>query len=114
MSKRRRKPQRVPGATHRAKRYVSAVRREGDKTTVHLTAEGVSVFMRSDEEFHRRFGRAPRPDDPLFWDPDFDEPRPITVEKLRQKFLLGAMRAGIDAERALELWESLSAGGEAA
>ena len=31
--------------------------------------------------FHRKFGRDPGPDDPVFFDPDKDEPTPLDLEQ---------------------------------
>lgn len=44
-----------------------------DRTTAQL-------LRTQAEAFERRFGRPPRPDEPLFFDPDQDEPTPLTLE----------------------------------
>ncbi|NEC23601.1 hypothetical protein [Streptomyces parvus] len=51
------------------------------------------------EWFREKFGREPGPDDPLFFDPDADEPIPITEEYLNERISEFADRApemGID------------------
>jgi hypothetical protein len=44
------------------------------------------------EAFIEKFGREPRPDDPLFFDPDYDTPVALSEEKLRAH-TLEALRA---------------------
>jgi len=49
--------------------------------------------------FRRKFGREPGPQDPLFFDPDADEPIPITEQGMASMFdemIESAERAGID------------------
>lgn len=48
------------------------------------------------EEFRRKFGRDPKPHEPLFFDPDADEPRPIDPGVLRQEVAQAAREAGLD------------------
>jgi hypothetical protein len=42
------------------------------------------------ERFIKKFGRPPGKDDPVWFDPDCDEPRPIDYEKYK-KFLKGIL-----------------------
>ncbi|CAL9446806.1 hypothetical protein SUDANB171_02344 [Streptomyces sp. enrichment culture] len=46
--------------------------------------------------FRDRFGRAPGPDDPVFFDDEADEPTPMTVESFQKAFSEAAERAGVD------------------
>lgn len=39
------------------------------------------------ERFRERFGRDPGPDDPLFFDPDADEPLPADTDKMMTEFM---------------------------
>jgi hypothetical protein len=52
-----------------------------------------------DEPFRSKFGREPGPGDPLFFDPDADQPQPPTA--VQQKVIIGAihqimLNTGID------------------
>jgi hypothetical protein len=62
----------------------------------HDLAEALKAL---DEPFHSKFGREPGSGDPLFFDPDRDQPQPPTKEQ--QKAIIAAMhqimlKAGID------------------
>jgi hypothetical protein len=51
------------------------------------------------EAFRAKFGRDPGPDDPIFFDPDADEPRPLTdtqVEAGFEDMAAAAVAAGLD------------------
>lgn len=48
--------------------------------------------MRQREAFIEKFGREPGPDDPVFFDPDADEPRELDLESY-EKDLAEAMAA---------------------
>lgn len=48
------------------------------------------------EDFRKKFGRDPGPGDPIFFDPDADEPRPIDPEKLERDMIEIMARAGVD------------------
>jgi hypothetical protein len=47
------------------------------------------------EQFEAKFGRPPRPDDLLFFDPDADEPQPLSTEKMRAVFRKYYERVGL-------------------
>jgi hypothetical protein len=47
------------------------------------------------ELFRAKFGREPRPDDPLFFDPEADEPRPLEVEKVTADIVRAMEAAGV-------------------
>jgi hypothetical protein len=46
-------------------------------TTVSMPPEVVEELRRQQDQFREKFGRDPGPDDPVFFDPDADEPRPL-------------------------------------
>jgi hypothetical protein len=52
----------------------------------------VEAMREQREAFIKKFGREPRPDDPIFFDPDADTPIGLSEEKLRAQ-TLEAMRA---------------------
>jgi hypothetical protein len=45
--------------------------------------------------FRAKFGRDPGPDDPLFFDPDADEPRPLNRATIEAGMVDAMERAGI-------------------
>jgi hypothetical protein len=46
--------------------------------------------------FRKKFGRDPRPDDPIFLDPDADEPRPVEEAKVGTATAQAMKDAGMD------------------
>lgn len=48
------------------------------------------------EAFRVKFGRDPGPGDPLFFDPDSDEPRALSVIEIENEMTSTAREAGID------------------
>lgn len=52
---------------------------------VHEMSEEERIFLRVlQEHFREKFGRDPGPEDPVFFDPEADEPRPLSQEKIDQ------------------------------
>ena len=49
-------------------------------------------------KFRKKFGDDPRPDDPIFFDPDADEPRPISDDRYEQAMVEAMAAAGIRPE----------------
>ena len=81
--------------------------REGDVREIDLPAGARWALEEQRKRFIAKFGRDPRPDDPVFFNPDADVPEPLTAEQQRtfQRFWedhpeLEEMRA--DAEARLE------------
>jgi hypothetical protein len=88
--KRRRRERRV---ADRARRFADhaklVVERQGDpnfaqrtvqpggRTTVSIPPEVVEELRWQEDLFREKFGRDPGPGDPVFFDPDADEPRPL-------------------------------------
>lgn len=48
------------------------------------------------EAFRKKFGRDPCPDDPIFFDPDANEPVPLNPQQYEQAMIETMARAGID------------------
>lgn len=63
---------------------------------VELDGETAIAMREQLAAFERRFGRAAGPDDPVFFDPDFDVPTPITAVKAEAAIVEGLRAAGAD------------------
>jgi hypothetical protein len=50
------------------------------------------------ERFRAKFGRDWRPDDPIFFDPDADEPRQYPEERMKTELLEAMRKAGTPPE----------------
>ncbi len=48
------------------------------------------------EAFRKKFGRDPFPDDPIFFDPDANEPVPLNPQQYEQAMIETMSQAGID------------------
>ena len=53
------------------------------------------------ESFKDKFGREAGPDDPLFFDPDYDVPVPLTEAKVKRELAEAARKADLDVDRVL-------------
>jgi hypothetical protein len=51
-----------------------------DSKVVHMDKGTAAAFQAQIRLFEEKFGRPPGPDDPIFFDPDADEPRPISSQ----------------------------------
>ena len=75
---------------------------------VKLTPELRQILEHARTQFIAKFGRAPGPGDPVFFDPGKDVPTPLDANKVRAD-LVGAMRrAGISKQKQEEVlrgWE---------
>lgn len=58
--------------------FPQRVRQPDGSYTVTMTPEAKEAILRQMELFKEKFGREPGPDDPLFFDPDADEPTFLT------------------------------------
>jgi hypothetical protein len=54
---------------------------------IPLTPDMVEALKEQSRRFKERFGRPPAPDDPIFFDPAADEPRPMVDEVIDQHML---------------------------
>ena len=52
------------------------------------------------EQFREKFGREPGPDEPIFFDPDADEPRPLPEGYISNMMANVALTAGISEAKA--------------
>src|SRR5262249_2801524 len=62
---------------------------------IPMTDEVRAILERQEERFMETFGRSPGPQDPVFFDPDADEPRPINDEVLDTALLEAMHQAGV-------------------
>ncbi len=69
------------------------------RRTVRLDSTQRELLERQRDAFRAKFGRDPGPDDPVFFDPKADEPRPIEEESLVATVAAAMKAAGIDAAK---------------
>ncbi len=48
------------------------------------------------EAFRQKFGREPGPGDPVFFDPDADQPEPLSALKMEEEMVRAATAAGVE------------------
>ena len=88
--KRRRRERRLADRARRFEDHAKlVVARQGDpdyaqraflpdgRTVVSIPPEVVEELRRQEDRFREKFGRDPGPHDPVFFDPDADEPSPL-------------------------------------
>lgn len=68
------------------------------KRKIKLDPEGVALIQQQIELFRKKFGREPGPGDPLFFDPDADQPRRLQLEPLEAGMVRMLEEAGIRPE----------------
>ncbi len=66
------------------------------KQAIPVTPEMAQILERRRQQFREKFGRAPGPTDPIFFDPNASEPRPLDPERVEQAVLHAMEQAGID------------------
>jgi hypothetical protein len=71
------------------------------KKVIKMNKELHETIIRQLESFRKKFGREAGPDDPLFFDPDYDVPTPLTEKKVKRKLVEAARKAGLDVDRVL-------------
>jgi hypothetical protein len=71
------------------------------KKEIKMNPELAEAMKGQLEEFKRKFGREPGPNDPVFFDPDADTPQPLQIAKLRAIVIEAAEKAGLDPDRVL-------------
>jgi len=64
-------------------------------TSFPVNKQMADALQKQLERFRRKFGREPGPNDPIFFDPDADEPRPADNMKLKAAMLEAAHQAGL-------------------
>jgi hypothetical protein len=62
---------------------------------VRMSQEMIQMFEEQKQRFRAKFGRDPRPDDPVIWDEDADEPRPVSEEHIHQIILRQSPQPGL-------------------
>jgi hypothetical protein len=67
---------------------------EHGNRVIPLSSEAVDLLTKQKLAFIKQFGREPGEHDPVFFDPDFDTPTPISEEKMRTATLETFERAG--------------------
>jgi hypothetical protein len=53
---------------------------------IPLDDESREIIKRQLDAFRDKFGREPGPEDPIFFDPDADTPKPYELEKFRKSW----------------------------
>ncbi len=71
------------------------------KRVKKLNQRACESLKKQHEMFIEKFGREPRQDEPIFFDPDYDVPTPLTSSKLRSELIKAAHKAGLDVDRVL-------------
>ncbi len=71
------------------------------KRVKKLNRQAYESLKKQHKMFVEKFGREPGPDDPIFFDPDYDVPTPLTSSKLRSELTKAAHKAGLDVDRVL-------------
>lgn len=78
MSKKRKsKKKKKPARPH-------VLRRTPDERVIEVPAELLDAFEETRLAFVEKFGREPRPEDPVFFDPEADEPREMTSAQVAE------------------------------
>jgi hypothetical protein len=89
----------LPG--HKQILGVQGKRRNARRTPGSFQTEEHEAVIRQLESFKEKFGREAGLDDPLFFDPDYDEPTPLTEQKVKRELIEAARKAGLDVDRVL-------------
>jgi integrase len=87
--------------------------------TVPMSPEMLAQFEEQKRMFREKFGRDAGPNDPLFFDPDADEPKPLDLDRVESAAANAMAQAGIDPAKiyafrrtgllaTTENWERLS------
>ena len=66
-----------------------------------LDQESYEAIVRQRKLFIEKFGREPGSKDPIFFDPDFDVPTPLSEAKLKRGLIEAARKAGLDVDKIL-------------
>jgi hypothetical protein len=69
------------------------------KKVIKMNKELHEAVIRQLKSFKEKFGREAGPDDPLFFDPDYDEPTPLTEPKIKRELIESARKAGLNVDR---------------
>jgi hypothetical protein len=76
-----------------------ASRRKREKPgTVEVSPEGAAIIREQIRLFREKFGRDMAPTDPIFFDPDADEPKPLDTDADVDRIVKAMADAGIRPE----------------
>lgn len=67
-------------------RYVQRTRNADGSYQITLPPEIIQAIRQQEDSFREKFGRDMRPDDPVFFDPDADEPVPLSEDRYKDLF----------------------------
>ena len=70
--------------------------RRRDIDELCLSQETRLLLRQRQDVFREKFGRDPRPMEPLLFDPDADEPRPLAEDRVKGAMVEAMRRAGFD------------------
>ncbi len=73
---------RQPKSGSKRNRRPQPKRRAQQARTIPLSQESVELLQGQLDAFRKKFGREPGPNDPVFFDPAADEPRPLSDEQI--------------------------------
>lgn len=76
-------------------RYVQR-QRTPDGYIYELDADSAAAIEAQRERFREKFGRDPAPEDPLFFDPNLDEPTPLDEQTVMRALRKAISDAGLD------------------
>jgi hypothetical protein len=65
---------------------------------VPLNKEMITILDEQRERFKAKFGRDPRPEDPIIWDENAAEPTPVSEQDIHQTILSALVAAGSPPE----------------
>ena len=65
---------------------------------VRMTKEMKQTLEEQKQRFRQKFGRDPRPDDPVIWDESAAEPTPASEQDIHQTILSALIKAGSPPE----------------
>ncbi len=66
---------------------------------IKLTPKAARAIRQQLRMFKKKFGREPGPNDPLFFDPDFDVPIRLSEEKFEAEFMIAARKSSLSEEQ---------------
>ena len=70
----------------------------GGKHGVTMSLELREVLLQQREAFIQRFGREPGLTEPVFFDPNADEPQPLDADEVTAGLLKACAQAGLDPD----------------
>jgi len=79
----------MPKSRHRKKRKARL-----PAGVVKMTPEVHAILLAQQEAFRKKFGRDPGPDDPVFFDPDSDQPTKISAVQIEAQMLEAMRKSG--------------------